>query len=99
MTSVQRSLASAFGILMAVGCAHAPAERAALQDAKPQTAIITGSRIPQRTEASSGLPATFSPVRIYTRQQLNDTGRQYDTGSALNDLDPSLVQTVQPIRK
>ena len=99
MTNVLRSLAASFGILMSVGCAHAPGDRAALREARPQTAIITGSRLPQRTDASSGLPSTFSSVRIYTRQQLNDTGRQYDTGSALNDLDPSLVQTVQPIRK
>ena len=91
--------AASFGMIMAAGCAHAPGERAALKDTRPQMAVVTGSRLPQRVDAASGVPATFSSVRIYGRQQLADTGRQYDTGTALRVLDPSLSLDLQPIKK
>ena len=90
-------LAASFALLAA--CAHAPGHQAALREARPQTAVVTGSRLPQRVDVASGVPSTFSSVRIYSRQQLEGTGRQYDTGSALRELDPSLVQLAQPIKR
>ena len=58
---------------------------------KVETVVVTGSRIPQRVDPASGLPQTISPVRIYSREQLDGTGRQYDLRAALGALDPSLT--------
>lgn len=96
MTQFLRSLlAASLGIVMAAGCAHAPANSkdraAAVKVAKPEMMIVTGSHIPQRVDPATGLAAsTFSPVRVFSRQQLTDTGRQYDNAAALRELDPSL---------
>ena len=91
MTRFLRPLLTAsFGFIMTAGCAHAPGDRAALKVAKAETTIVTGSHIPQRVDPVSGLPASFSSVRIYGRQQLGETGRGYDTSAALRELDPSL---------
>ena len=53
--------------------------------------LVTGSHIPRTVEMRSGLANTISPVRIYTRDQLSDTGRFYDPATALRALDPSLT--------
>ena len=91
MTDLRRPLpALSLGILLAAGCAHAPADKVASREARPPMTFVTGSRIPQRVEPASGLPATTSPVRIYSRQELDQTGRSYDLGSALRALDSSL---------
>ena len=92
-------LTAALGLFLAAGCAHAPGDRTALKEARPQTAIVTGSHIPQRVDVASGTPATFSSVRIYGRQQLLDTGRPGDTGTALRELDPSFTLAVQGIKR
>jgi len=87
---LQPLLAASFGLSMAAGCAHAPGDRAAVKSARPEMMIVTGSHIPQRVDPVSGLPASFSPVRVFSRQQLGETGRQYNTSIALRELDPSL---------
>jgi hypothetical protein len=58
--------------------------------ARPEQVYVTGSRIRQRVDLSSGLPATTSPVRIYSRDQIIETGREGDLGAALRTLDPGL---------
>ncbi len=91
--------AASFGILLAAGCAHAPGDRAALKETRPPTAVVTGSRLAQRVDASSGVPATIGPARIYTRQQLAETGRPYDIAAALRELDPSITVGGQSTKK
>ena len=89
---------------MQVACAHAPARvedqaqapgrvegQAQAKNAAPQRVLVTGSHIAQRVDPSTGLPMTTSPVRIYTRGQIDDTGRQTDLGAALRTLDPSIT--------
>jgi len=79
-------------IVLAAGCAHTAAAPVA-QEEKPKTerVLVTGSHIPRTVDQRTGLPATMSPVRIYTRDQLSDTGRANDAGAALRALDPSLT--------
>jgi hypothetical protein len=87
---VGASLIALVGV--ATGCAHTPASSLA-QEEKPKTqrVLVTGSRIPRTVDERTGLPATISPVRIYTRDQLSDTGRAYHPGAALRALDPSIT--------
>ena len=77
---------------LATSCAHTPASPIA-NDEKPkmERVLVTGSRIPRTVDARTGLPSTISPVRIYTRNQLSETGRPYDPAAALRALDPSLT--------
>ncbi len=86
--------ALAVAALVAAGCAHAPVssqdradEAVAARPAEPVP--ITGSRLPQRLEARGGLPATTSPVRIYSRGDLDRTGSGPNLRAALSKLDPS----------
>jgi len=77
-----------------IACAHAPArveDQAPAKAATPQKVFVTGSHVAQRVDPSSGLPATTSPVRIYSRTEIDDTGRQTDLGAALRTLDPSIT--------
>ncbi|SRR6266478_729273 len=77
-----------------IGCAHAPArveDQAQAKSAPPQRVFVTGSHIAQRVDPRTGLPMTTSPVRIYSRDQIDDTGRQTDLGAALRTLDPSIT--------
>jgi hypothetical protein len=78
------------GVLAVTGfaCAHAPASSAA-QGAQAEKIFVTGSHIPQRIDPASSQPGTISPVRIYGREQIDKTGRQYDLRAALRELDPS----------
>ena len=77
---------------LATGCAHTPASSLA-QEEKPkmERVVVTGSRIPRMVDQRTGLPSTISPVRVYTRNQLTNTGRADDAGAALRALDPSLT--------
>jgi hypothetical protein len=79
---------------MAVACAHSPAasdrEGQLRRATSEEKVIITGSRIPQRLESSSGVPRSISPIRIYSREEITRTGRSYDLRAALGDLDPAL---------
>jgi hypothetical protein len=89
---------------MQVACAHAPARvedqaqapgrlegQTQAKNAPSQRVFVTGSHVAQRVDPSTGLPLTISPVRIYTRGQIDDTGRQSDLGAALRTLDPSIT--------
>jgi hypothetical protein len=89
MRRLSRLLVGASLIALAgVGCAHT-STAAAKEDKATEKVVVTGSHIPRRVDLRSGLPATISPMRVYTRQQLNDTGRPYDPQAALRALDPS----------
>ena len=88
-----RSLVGVFLGTALVACAHAPAPMEAQRGQKtapPEQVYVTGSRILQRVDPSSGLPATTSPVKIYSRDQVIGTGREGDLGAALRTLDPGL---------
>ncbi len=78
------------GVLTVMGfaCAHAPASSAA-QGAQAEKVFVTGSHIPRRVDLTSSVPQTISPVRIYSREQIDGTGRQYDLRAALRELAPS----------
>jgi hypothetical protein len=73
-------------------CGHVPTTQSATAPnvhQEPQEVFVTGSRIAQLVDISTGLPATISPVRIYTRQDLTQTGRP-ELADALHQLDPAL---------
>jgi hypothetical protein len=72
-----------------VGCAHAaPRAGPALAEAgRAPRVVVTGSHIPQRVDPASGLPATTSPVRIWSRQDLERTGTGPNLAAALSRLD------------
>jgi hypothetical protein len=88
-----RLLVSSFvGVLatMGIACAHAPAA-SEMKAPRVEKIFVTGSHIPQRIDlASSALP-TISPLRVYGRQQMGDTGRGYDLRAALSVLDLSVA--------
>jgi hypothetical protein len=88
-------VAVSLGVLAAtsIACAHAPAPVAARRSEKPadhEKVFVTGSHIAQRVDSTMGIPMTTSPVRIYSRNQLLDTGRQGSLGAALRAVDPSV---------
>jgi hypothetical protein len=91
---VARALLGVLTVL-GVACAHAPASSAATgaqgaaQGAQAEKILVTGSHIPRRVDLTSSVPQTVSPVRIYSREQIDGTGRQSDLRAALRELDPS----------
>lgn len=90
-----RSLAAVFLGTALVACAHAPAPMEAQSQRKttqPEQIFVTGSHLRQRVDPSSGLPATTSPVKIYSRDQIIETGRGGDIRAALRALDPGLPE-------
>lgn len=72
-----------------IACVHAR-EGVDVPRAAGEKVIVTGSHIPQRVDPRTGVVATMSPLRVYSRQQLDDTGRQTDLAAALRWLDPTL---------
>lgn len=78
---------AAAGALLLAGCAHTPLAPASAAAEAPPAVVITGSRLPQRLDLASGLPATTSAVVVRTRQQLEQTGAP-DLGTALRLLTP-----------
>jgi hypothetical protein len=74
--------------LAGLGCAHGAAAPAADKGAVPTRALVTGSRIPQPVDPDHPVPVTTSPVRVYTREQVLQTGRP-GLGAALADLEPA----------
>jgi hypothetical protein len=88
MTPHRRWLALLSGVLTA--CAHATLPAAAGPVAKADRVIVTGSHIPRRVDQRSGEIQTISPVFVYDRNQLESTGRLYDLGTAMRELDPSV---------
>ena len=93
----RRSLgAVSLGVLTAtsIACAHAPVPveaRRTEKAAAPEKVFVTGSHVAQRVDPTTGMPLTTSTVRIYSRNQLVETGRQTDMGAALRAADPSLT--------
>ena len=99
----RKLLAAAVGAaaVVAAGCGHVaplpadaerqpdPAQASAAQAPREEKVFVTGSRIPQRVDTGAGLPATTSPLRIYSRRDLTSTGRP-ETADALRQLDPSI---------
>ena len=88
--------AVSLGVLAAssIACAHAPAPveaRRTEKAAAPEKVFVTGSHVAQRVDPTTGMPLTTSTVRIYSRNQLVETGRQTDMGAALRAADPSLT--------
>jgi hypothetical protein len=85
------SLAALLALPLALAaCARAPVRTSAGRAPAGERVLVTGSRIPQRVDPRSGLPATASPVRVYSREQLAATGRGADLRAALGALDPSI---------
>ncbi len=68
----------------------APGDGEAAPRGAPRRVLVTGSRIPQAVDTSTGLPATISPTRIYGRSEILGTGKDGDLGAALQQLDPSI---------
>jgi hypothetical protein len=86
-------VAVSLGVLAAtsIACAHGPAPvetRRSEKAAAPEKIFVTGSHIARRVDPTSGLPLTTSSVRIYSREQLVDTGRQGNLDAALRAATP-----------
>jgi len=96
MAAPLRSLVAiplAASALVQLACTHVPTRPEEARAEKPAAAeriFLTGSRIPQRVDARTGGLVTTSPLRIYSRDELFNTGRQADLRSALRVLDPSI---------
>ncbi len=56
---------------------------------KPVRVMVTGSRLPYYVQPGSQALPTYSPVRVYSRDEIMSTGR--DLGAALQALDPSIT--------
>ncbi|SRR6266487_5533768 len=54
--------------------------------------FVTGSRIPQKVKIKTIGTKTVSPVNVYRRREINQTGR-FTTEGALEALDPSVQVT------
>ncbi len=74
---------------LAIGCAHAPAS-SAVKAPLVERVFVTGSHIPQRIDLASGALPTISPLHIYSREQIGETGRPYDLGFALSVMELSV---------
>ncbi len=55
---------------------------------KEELVFVTGSRIPQRIKVSSVGTATYSPLRVIDREEIDRTGRLTTAGVLINE--PSL---------
>lgn len=73
---------------MIAACAHAPATATRDKAAPDEMVFVTGSHIRQRVDPATGAVRTTYPVRIYSREQLDGTGRQADLAAALKALSP-----------
>jgi len=69
-------------IAAGIGCSHAANQ-------KETRVFVTGSHI-ARTADPARVPQTISPLSIHSREQLAQTGRQFDLHDALRELDPSV---------
>jgi hypothetical protein len=75
-------------LALLVGCAHLSASRDEAAE-KPTLMVVTGSRIPQKVDPQTGMVGSCSPVFIYTRQDLERTGRPDNLAAAMSTLDLS----------
>ena len=81
----------ALGILIALQAACAHVDRAGdSKSAARERTFVTGSHIAQRADPASRVPATMAPLAVYSRDQIDQTGRPFDLAEALRDLDPSV---------
>jgi hypothetical protein len=81
----------AFASLTLAACAHAPTSGA--EAAGPTNrVVVTGSHIPQDVDVKGGLPATISPVVVYSHDELMASGRP-GAGAALADVASTLLST------
>jgi len=87
LAAIRTPLACLAAAWLVAGCAHAPA--AASPAERQEKVVITGSRLPQRVDTRSGLPATISPVAIYTQEDLDRVGPSGDLATALRKLAPT----------
>jgi len=55
---------------------------------KEELVFVTGSRIPQRIKVSGVGTATYSPLRVIDREEIDRTGRLTTAGVLINE--PSL---------
>jgi len=64
-----------------------PADTSPAQRSEPveKTVFITGSLIPQRIQVRRVGTATFSPVRVIDRQEIDQTGRPTTRGVFVNE--------------
>jgi hypothetical protein len=53
--------------------------------------FVTGSMIPQKVKVKSIGTATFSPMRVYTRREINQTGRFTTEGVLAQDPDLRVI--------
>jgi hypothetical protein len=85
----RRSLLGAFAAA-GLACAHAQPSPAS-PDTRTERVFVTGSHIAQRVDLASSLPPTMAPMRVYSRAQLEGTGRAYDLRAALGNLDTAIT--------
>lgn len=85
MPTPARLLVAGALVLSAAGCAHAPSSGAVFEtrDEPAPRMMVTGSRIARPVDPRTGEPATISPVRIYTRDDIRATGSEAELGTAL----------------
>jgi outer membrane cobalamin receptor len=57
-------------------------------ETKDELVFVTGSRIPQRIKVSRVGTATYSPLRVIDREEIDRTGRRTIAGVLINE--PSL---------
>ncbi|MCM2333383.1 MAG: hypothetical protein NDI82_05490 [Anaeromyxobacteraceae bacterium] len=70
-----------------VACAHVEPRLADPGD-RPAQVMVTGSRLPQPVDPSTGRARTTQPIRVYTMDDLARTGMS-DLGQALLKATPS----------
>ena len=87
ISRLARSTLLAAAAALAAGCAHT-STAAAPAPAVPEQATMTGSRVAQPVDPVTGRPTSPSPLRVYSSEDLANTGRT-DIGSAVKELDPA----------
>src|SRR5205823_11566167 len=72
-----------------IAFANRPANQASPKvEATEALVFVTGSRIPQRIKVSRIGTATYSPLRVIDRKEIDQTGRRTTAGALVNE--PSL---------
>ena len=84
---VRPTILLAASIFAASSLAGTPAGQTSKQEEKvsERLVFVTGSLIPQRVQVRRIGTATYSPVRIIDRGEIDQTGRQTTPGAFIND--------------